>query len=82
MLLPLPLLGLIASFLLPTAVRASALTTAISANERLCFYADADKAGEKIGVSLHVEKLIPGEASDRSCLFTPHLRPTHLNADV
>ena len=31
---------------------ASALTTAIGANERLCFYADVDKAGEKIGVSL------------------------------
>ena len=30
---------------------ASALTTAIGANERLCFYADVDKAGEKIGVS-------------------------------
>jgi hypothetical protein len=32
-------------------VKASALTTAIGANERLCFYADVDKAGEKIGVS-------------------------------
>ena len=31
-------------------VRGSALTTAIAANERLCFYADVDKAGEKIGV--------------------------------
>lgn len=30
---------------------ASALTTGIGANERLCFYADVDKAGEKIGVS-------------------------------
>ena len=29
---------------------AAALTTAIAANERLCFYADVDKAGEKIGV--------------------------------
>ncbi|GJJ14300.1 hypothetical protein Clacol_008564 [Clathrus columnatus] len=28
----------------------SALTTVIGANERLCFYADVDKAGEKIGV--------------------------------
>ena len=53
MMLPVPLLGLVASFLLPAAVRGSALTTGISANERLCFYADADKAGEKIGVSLH-----------------------------
>lgn len=29
---------------------ASALTTAIAANERSCFYTDVDKAGEKIGV--------------------------------
>jgi hypothetical protein len=28
----------------------SALTTPIAPNERLCFYADVDKAGEKIGV--------------------------------
>lgn len=34
-----------------TAVKATALTTAIAANERLCFYADVDKAGEKLGVS-------------------------------
>ena len=32
-------------------VHASALTTAIAPNERLCFYADVDKAGEKIGVT-------------------------------
>ncbi|KAH0835672.1 Aldehyde/histidinol dehydrogenase [Lanmaoa asiatica] len=31
-------------------VKASALTTIIAPNERLCFYADVDKAGEKIGV--------------------------------
>ena len=31
-------------------VQASALTTAIAANEKLCFYTDVDKAGEKIGV--------------------------------
>ncbi|KAF8638133.1 hypothetical protein AX17_002432 [Amanita inopinata Kibby_2008] len=31
-------------------VHGSALTTPIAANERLCFYADVDKAGEKIGV--------------------------------
>ena len=37
------------SFLLSGA-HASALTTSIAANERLCFYADVDKAGEKIGV--------------------------------
>ncbi|KAI0808071.1 emp24/gp25L/p24 family/GOLD-domain-containing protein [Fomes fomentarius] len=35
--------------------RAAALTTAISANERLCFYADVDKAGEKIGFYFAVQ---------------------------
>lgn len=30
--------------------KASALTTTIAPNERLCFFADVDKAGEKIGV--------------------------------
>jgi len=33
-------------------IRASALTAAISANQRLCFFADVDKEGEKIGVSI------------------------------
>lgn len=33
-------------------VNATALTTALSPNERLCFYADVDKAGEKLGVCL------------------------------
>lgn len=32
-------------------IRASALTVAISANQRLCFFADVDKKSEKIGVS-------------------------------
>lgn len=32
--------------------KAAALTTSIAPNERLCFYADVDKAGEKIGVWL------------------------------
>ncbi len=35
---------------LSSLVSGSALTTPIAANERLCFYADVDKAGEKIGV--------------------------------
>lgn len=35
-------------------VRASALTTAIPANARMCFYAEIDKVGEKIGVCQHV----------------------------
>ena len=37
--------------LLPS-INAAALTTQLAANERLCFYADVDKVGEKIGVSL------------------------------
>ena len=36
-------------------VKASALTTVIGPNERLCFYADVDKAGEKIGASAPAE---------------------------
>ncbi len=36
-------------FLSATA-NASALTTAISPNERLCFYAEVDKPGKRIGV--------------------------------
>ena len=33
-------------------VNASALTTTVPPNQRLCFFADVDKEGEKIGVSL------------------------------
>lgn len=35
-------------------VLGSALTTTVGPNEKLCFYADVDKEGEKIGVSLSV----------------------------
>jgi len=42
---------LVILFSLCRSARSTALTTAITANERLCFYADVDKAGEKIGVS-------------------------------
>jgi hypothetical protein len=35
---------------LATTVYSTALSTLLTANERLCFYADVDKAGEKIGV--------------------------------
>ncbi len=35
---------------LSISIKAAALTTAIAPNERVCFYADVDKAGEKIGV--------------------------------
>lgn len=49
------LLNLLASVTLFLAsvqhVKATALTTVIAPNERLCFYADVDKAGEKIGAS-------------------------------
>lgn len=46
-----PFLILLTFLQLAGTTRASALTTAIGANERLCFFADVDKAGEKIGVS-------------------------------
>jgi hypothetical protein len=35
---------------LATTAYSTALTTILTPNERLCFYADIDKAGEKIGV--------------------------------
>ncbi len=47
--LSIPLLSLF-FFACIRSVYGSALTTPIAANERLCFYADVDKAGEKIGV--------------------------------
>ena len=43
-------LSLLCFLQLALRTHAAALTTAIGANERLCFYADVDKAGEKIGV--------------------------------
>lgn len=47
-----PLLSLLLCFYLAVTTNASALTTPIAANEKLCFYADVDKAGEKIGASI------------------------------
>ena len=44
-------LALLCFLQLALRTHAAALTTSIGANERLCFYADVDKAGEKIGVS-------------------------------
>jgi hypothetical protein len=44
------LLSLSVPFWLAIFANGSALTTPIAPNERLCFYADVDKAGEKIGV--------------------------------
>jgi hypothetical protein len=35
---------------LATTVYSTALSTLLTPNERLCFYADVDKAGEKVGV--------------------------------
>src|SRR5882724_7235816 len=40
----------VAGLFLTSSARGSALTTTIAANERICFYTDVDKAGEKIGV--------------------------------
>ncbi|KAK4058115.1 hypothetical protein OIO90_000854 [Microbotryomycetes sp. JL221] len=40
---------------LVTQVEASALTTTIPANERTCFYANVDKAGEKVGFYFAVQ---------------------------
>ncbi|KAL1742511.1 emp24/gp25L/p24 family/GOLD-domain-containing protein [Schizophyllum fasciatum] len=50
------LFGIISAllFLLPAA-RATAFTTTIGANERLCFYADVDKPKEKIGFYFAVQ---------------------------
>ncbi|PPQ90490.1 hypothetical protein CVT25_014773 [Psilocybe cyanescens] len=48
--LPLRVLSSFVFLYLLVLVQASALTTAIAPNERVCFFADVDKAGEKIGV--------------------------------
>ncbi|KAF8808953.1 hypothetical protein BYT27DRAFT_7188494 [Phlegmacium glaucopus] len=40
---------------LSVSVKASALTTTIAPNERLCFYTDVDKAGEKLGFYFAVQ---------------------------
>ena len=53
--------------LFTTSVHATALTTAIGPNERLCFFADVDKAGEKIGVRIHGHLLITRTTTN----FTP-----------
>ncbi|KIJ94326.1 hypothetical protein K443DRAFT_683884 [Laccaria amethystina LaAM-08-1] len=49
------LLSFFLFFSLSISVKASALTTSISANERICFFADVDKAGEKIGFYFAVQ---------------------------
>jgi len=49
----LPLLFLV--LYLSISVKSAALTTSIAPNERVCFYADVDKAGEKIGFYFAVQ---------------------------
>ena len=60
----------ISLLLLANKVHASALTTAIAPNERLCFYADVDKAGEKIGVtcptSISISRFLTPRSSSTS----------------
>ncbi|KAI0653119.1 emp24/gp25L/p24 family/GOLD-domain-containing protein [Cubamyces menziesii] len=48
-------LSLVCFLQLAIRTHAAALTTAIGANERTCFYADVDKAGEKIGFYFAVQ---------------------------
>jgi emp24/gp25L/p24 family/GOLD len=43
---------ILALLTLATTAYSTALTTILTPNERLCFYADVDKAGEKMGVRL------------------------------
>jgi len=54
-----PLLHILSSFVLvlyfSISVKSAALTTTIAPNERICFYADVDKAGEKIGFYFAVQ---------------------------
>ena len=52
------------ALVLPALVESTALTTPISPNERLCFYADVDKAGEKIGV-----RRLPPRVIHRMCML-------------
>jgi len=49
------LLSLVSFLTFPCSVRPSALTTTVAPNERLCFYADVDKPGEKIGLYFAVQ---------------------------
>jgi hypothetical protein len=57
---------------LATTGYSTALTTLLTPNERLCFYADVDKAGEKIGVRplyylaavfIHLQGSLPSSTS-------------------
>ncbi|KAF9447069.1 hypothetical protein P691DRAFT_802980 [Macrolepiota fuliginosa MF-IS2] len=49
------LFSLLLCLCLAVTANAAALTTPIAANEKLCFYADVDKAGEKIGFYFAVQ---------------------------
>ncbi|KAM0793145.1 hypothetical protein ACM66B_000621 [Microbotryomycetes sp. NB124-2] len=52
---PVLLVATLVCCVLVTGVDASALTTTIPANERTCFYANVDKAGEKVGFYFAVQ---------------------------
>ncbi|KAK8849646.1 hypothetical protein IAR55_004981 [Kwoniella newhampshirensis] len=52
---PRPLVALLAALLLAVQVQATALTTLLAANERSCYYADVDGAGEKVGFYFAVQ---------------------------
>jgi len=49
------LLSCLWSLLAASLVRATALTTSLTPNERLCFFADVEKAGQKIGFYFAVQ---------------------------
>lgn len=63
-----PLLLTLLLPILAALVNASALTTQIGANERLCFFADVDKAGEKIGFYFAVPSFL--KPALEICLLT------------
>ena len=73
-------LALLSFLSLLNKARASALTTAIAPNERLCFYADVDKAGEKIGVTCSTTKLpMTGSLTFPSSFTLLYVRHIHTN---
>lgn len=83
-------LSLLCFLQLAVRTHAAALTTAIGANERVCFYADADKAGEKIGVRscvrlLSTPLLMLASSSTTLCVFValealPLLKARHIGS--
>ena len=66
----LPILSLLLGLLFQASlVASSALTTTIGANERTCFYALVDKAGEKVGFYFAVSCQATGQVQVRSRLW-------------